>query len=69
MIKLNARHSLKGKLRVENFISEHVHELVSPTKRMFMKSQRHINFAQAVEMQIANQSGITPKLTVGFMAK
>lgn len=69
MLKVNARHGLEGKFRVEKFISEHTHYLASPRKRMFLNSQRNIDTAQAAELDMAEQSGITPKASVEFMAR
>ncbi|OMO81611.1 hypothetical protein COLO4_23494 [Corchorus olitorius] len=59
----------EGKLRVSKFIAEHSHALASPHKRIFLRSQRKINLAQAAELDIADQSGIAPKESVGFLAR
>ncbi|KAL4318052.1 hypothetical protein GQ457_18G005870 [Hibiscus cannabinus] len=57
------------KLQVTEFIADHTHALASPSKRMFLRSQRTINLAQAAELDIANRSGLAPKESVGFLAR
>ncbi|OMO93847.1 hypothetical protein COLO4_16646 [Corchorus olitorius] len=53
----------------KKYANEHSHALASPHKRMFLRSQRTINPAQAAELDIADQSGIAPKESVGFLAR
>ncbi|KAK8993539.1 hypothetical protein V6N11_033634 [Hibiscus sabdariffa] len=48
---------------------DHTHALASPSKRMFLRSQRTINLAQAAELEIADRSGLAPKESVEFLAR
>ena len=45
------------------------HVLASPQKRIFLRSQRSINPAQAVEAELADSFGIAPRASVGLMAR
>ena len=45
------------------------HVLASPRKCIFLRSQRSINPAQAVEAELADSSGIAPRASVGLMAR
>lgn len=67
MIKVSARNG--EKLQVVKFVSKHTHSVVSPRKRIFLRSQRKVNDAQAVEVEMAEESGIAPKQGIGFMAR
>ncbi|XP_075648610.1 protein FAR1-RELATED SEQUENCE 5-like [Castanea sativa] len=66
-MKISCRYS--EKYCVVKFVSEHTHVLASPRKRIFLRSQRSINPAQAVEAELADSSGIAPKASVGLMAR
>ncbi|KAK8490155.1 hypothetical protein V6N11_043369 [Hibiscus sabdariffa] len=48
---------------------EHTHALASPSRRMFLRSQRKINLAQVAELEIADCAGLAPKESVGFLAR
>ncbi|KAK8538870.1 hypothetical protein V6N12_034577 [Hibiscus sabdariffa] len=48
---------------------DHTHALASPSKCMFLRSQRTINLAQAVELEITDRSGLAPKESVGLLAR
>ena len=54
---------------VVKFVSEHTHVLASPCKRIFLRSQRSINLAQAVEAELVDCSGIAPRASVGLMTR
>ncbi|KAL4318319.1 hypothetical protein GQ457_18G011190 [Hibiscus cannabinus] len=58
-----------GKFQVTEFIEDHTHALVSPSKRIFLRSHRKINLAQAAELEIADRSGLAPKESVEFLAR
>ncbi|KAK9027452.1 hypothetical protein V6N11_067287 [Hibiscus sabdariffa] len=58
-----------GKFQITEFIADHTHALASPSKHMFLRSQRTINLAQAVELEIADRSGLAPKKSVGILAR
>ncbi|KAL4332079.1 hypothetical protein GQ457_15G027670 [Hibiscus cannabinus] len=60
---------INGKFQVTKFIADHTHVLASPSKRMFLRSQRKINLAQVAELEIADRSGLAPKESVGFLAR
>ena len=45
------------------------HVLASPWKRIFLRSQRSINPAQAVKAELADSFGIAPRASVGLMAR
>ena len=51
------------------FVSEHTHVLASPCKCIFLRSQRSINSAQAVEAKLADSFEIAPRASVGLMAR
>lgn len=57
-----------GKFRVTHFETEHNHELVTPRSTHMLPSQKRLSFAQAVESNAANDSGLdgVPKLGMGF---
>ena len=65
--KINCR-SIE-KYVVVKFVAKHTHVLVSPHKHMFLKSQRTINPKPAVDAELANSSGIVPKVSIGLMAR
>ena len=46
-----------------------IHVLAFPRKRMFLRSQRSINPAQAIEAKLVDSSGIAPRASVGLMAQ
>ena len=50
-------------------MSEHTHVLASPRKCIFLRSQRSINLAQAVEAKLADSSRIAPRASVGLMTR
>ena len=54
---------------VVKFVSEHTHVLASPCKHIVLRSQRSINPTQAIEVELADSSGIAPRASVGLMAK
>ncbi|KAK8491764.1 hypothetical protein V6N12_005720 [Hibiscus sabdariffa] len=58
-----------GKFQVTEFIADHTHALVSPSKRIFLRSHRKINLAQAAKLEIADRSGLAPKESVEFLAR
>ncbi|GMI85222.1 FAR1-related sequence 5 [Hibiscus trionum] len=58
-----------GKFQVSEFIADHTHALASPSKRMFLRSHRRINLAQAAKLEIADRSGLAPKESVEFLAR
>ncbi|XP_075674787.1 protein FAR1-RELATED SEQUENCE 5-like [Castanea sativa] len=66
-MKISCRYN--EKYCVVKFVSEHTHVLASPRKRIFLRSQRSINPAQAVEAELADSSGIAPRASVGLMAR
>ncbi|GMY13191.1 protein FAR1-RELATED SEQUENCE 12-like [Fagus crenata] len=57
-----------GKFRVTHFEINHNHEFVMPSTAHKLPSQKRLKFAQAVEADLANHSGIdgVPKLGMGF---
>ena len=65
-MKISCRYS--EKFCVVKFVSEHTHVLSSPRKHIFLRSQRSINPAQAIEAELADSSGIAPRASVGLMA-
>ena len=65
-MKISCRYS--EKFCVVKFVSEHTHVLASPRKHIFLRSQRSINPAQAIEAELADSSGIAPRASVGLMA-
>ena len=62
-----SRRSTK-KYCVVKFVAKHLHVLTS-RKRMFLKSQRTIALAQAIEAELMDSSGVAPKATIGLMAR
>ena len=50
-------------------MSKHTHVLASPHKHIFLRSQRSINPAQAIEAELADSFGIAPRASVGLMAR
>ncbi|XP_075633637.1 protein FAR1-RELATED SEQUENCE 5-like [Castanea sativa] len=66
-MKISCRYS--EKYCVVKFVSEHTHVLASPHKRIFLRSQRSINLAQAIKAELADSSGIAPRASVGLMAR
>ncbi|KAK4597711.1 hypothetical protein RGQ29_015290 [Quercus rubra] len=46
-----------------------IHVLASHRKRIFLRSQRSINPAQAVEAELADSFGIAPRASIGLMAR
>ncbi|XP_056692025.1 protein FAR1-RELATED SEQUENCE 5-like [Spinacia oleracea] len=50
-----------GKYRVHEFVSEHNHVLHCPRTSYLLSSQRKITEAQAVEIELADDSGIRPR--------
>ena len=66
-LKISCRCS--EKYCVVKFVSEHTHVLTSPRKRIFLRSQRSINLAQAIEAKLVDSSGIAPRASVGLMAR
>ncbi|KAF7819476.1 protein FAR1-RELATED SEQUENCE 5-like [Senna tora] len=57
-----------GKFQVTHFETEHNHEFVTPCTAHTLPSQRRLSFAQAVESNVANDSGLdgVPRLGMGF---
>lgn len=57
-----------GKFRVTHFETQHNHEFVTPSTVHMLPSQKRLTFAQAVEADLANGSGMdgVPKLGMGF---
>ena len=66
-MKISCRYS--EKYCVVKFVLEHTHVLASPHKRIFLRSQRSINPAQAVEAELVDSSRIAPRAGVGLMAR
>ncbi|XP_038975003.1 protein FAR1-RELATED SEQUENCE 5-like [Phoenix dactylifera] len=66
-MKISRRAS--EKYSVIKFVSNHTHVLASPRKRIFLRSHRTINPAQAVEAELADTSGIAPKASIGLLAR
>ena len=66
-MKISCRYS--EKYCVVKFVSELIHVLASHRKRIFLRSQRSINPAQAVEAELADSSGIAPRASIGLMAR
>ncbi|KAE8697210.1 hypothetical protein F3Y22_tig00110627pilonHSYRG00067 [Hibiscus syriacus] len=62
-------HWFNGKFQITEFIPDHNHALASPSKRMLLRSQRTINFAEAAELEIVDRSGLTPKESFEFLAR
>ena len=50
-------------------MSKHTHVLAFPRKRIFLRSQRSLNPAQAIEAELVDSSGIAPRASVGLMAR
>ncbi|KAK8601299.1 hypothetical protein V6N12_051137 [Hibiscus sabdariffa] len=50
-----------GKFQITEFIADHTHALASPSKRMFLRSQRTINISQVAELEIADSSSSTKR--------
>ncbi|BFG27028.1 hypothetical protein CerSpe_133020 [Prunus speciosa] len=57
-----------GKFCVTHFEPKHNHEFVAPCTTYLLPSQKRLNFAQAVEADLGDKSGIdgVPKLGMGF---
>ncbi|GKV07865.1 hypothetical protein SLEP1_g19575 [Rubroshorea leprosula] len=57
-----------GKFCVTHFETEHNHEFVTSSSAHLLPSQKRLTFAQAVEAELANNSGMdgVPKLGMGF---
>ncbi|XP_062101001.1 protein FAR1-RELATED SEQUENCE 5-like [Humulus lupulus] len=66
-IKINSRQT--GKYKVVEFIEEHSHVTSSPTKSHLHRSQRKLTAAQAVEIELAEDSGIAPKASLELMVR
>ena len=66
-MKISCRCS--EKYCVLKFVLEQTHVSASPRKCIFLRSQRSINPAQAVEAELAGSSGIAPRASVELMAR
>ncbi|KAL5581286.1 hypothetical protein UlMin_013728 [Ulmus minor] len=57
-----------GKFRVSHFERKHNHEFVTPCTAHMLPSQKRLTFAEAVEADLADNSGMdgVPKLGMGF---
>ncbi|KAM1631202.1 hypothetical protein ACFX2K_019235 [Malus domestica] len=55
--------------KVIKFIPEHTHPTSSPSKTHFFRSHRNMSFAQKVEADMADSSGIAPRESVEFMSR
>ena len=51
------------------FVSKHTYVLAFPRKRKFLRSQRSLNPAQAIEAELVDSSRIAPRASVGLMAR
>ncbi|XP_056690357.1 protein FAR1-RELATED SEQUENCE 5-like [Spinacia oleracea] len=56
-----------GKYRVHDFVSEHNHILHSPDTSYLLSSQRKISEVQAIEIELADDSGIRPRAAHEFI--
>ncbi|XP_057809346.1 protein FAR1-RELATED SEQUENCE 5-like [Salvia miltiorrhiza] len=66
-LKVSSRET--GKLCVVQFVEEHNHYLSSPNKIHLHKSHRKIAPVAALQIQMANDVGITPKASHDLMAR
>ncbi|XP_057794140.1 protein FAR1-RELATED SEQUENCE 5-like [Salvia miltiorrhiza] len=66
-LKISSRET--GKLCVVQFVEEHNHYLSSPNKIHLHRSHRKIAPAAALQIQMANDVGITPKASHDLMAR
>lgn len=56
-----------GKYQVHDFVSEHNHVLHPPETSHLLSSQRKISEIQAIEIELADDSGIRPKAAHEFI--
>ena len=67
--KLSVSSRSNGKYSIYKFISEHSHDLVSPSKSHFLRSHRSLNDIQRFQIDMAQSSGITPKASMDLLAR
>ncbi|XP_058071011.1 protein FAR1-RELATED SEQUENCE 5-like [Magnolia sinica] len=65
MIKLQKN----GKYSVNKFVAEHNHEVVTPTKVHMLRSHRSLTDDQKADIDIINDSGITPRAGVEYFSR
>ncbi|CAL2237302.1 unnamed protein product [Prunus armeniaca] len=61
--------NLNEKYRVMEFVSEHNHVTISPSKTHFFRSHRKITLPQIAEVDMANSSRIAPKAALEFLSR
>ena len=69
LVEMNISCRSIEKYYVVKFVAKHTLVLASPSKRIFLRSQKTITPAQAVEAELTNSSGIAPKASTGLMAR
>ncbi|KAF1867708.1 hypothetical protein Lal_00050141 [Lupinus albus] len=67
--RMKISNRLTGKLSITEFIAEHNHQTSTPSKSHLHRSQRKITLSQAVEVDLAESCGITPKASCELMAR
>ncbi|XP_058106834.1 protein FAR1-RELATED SEQUENCE 5-like [Magnolia sinica] len=65
MIKLQKN----GKYSVNKFVPEHNHEVVTPTKVHMLRSHKSLTNYQKADIDIINDSGITPRVGVEYFSR
>ena len=69
LARLTISLQVNGKYRVIDFESNHNHELVDKSCVHMLPSQRIITDVQAIEIKLANNSSIPPKLAHELMSR
>ncbi|XP_059639113.1 protein FAR1-RELATED SEQUENCE 5-like [Cornus florida] len=62
-------NELNGKYLVDNFVESHNHPLIIDECTHMMSSQRCISSVQAIDVELASNSGIAPRNSYELMAK
>ncbi|XP_074359402.1 protein FAR1-RELATED SEQUENCE 5-like [Apium graveolens] len=58
-----------GKYKIFKFISEHSHDLISPSKSHFLRSHESLNDIQKSQIEMAHSSGIAPKTSTDLLSQ
>ena len=67
--KLGVSSRSNEKYRIYKFISEHSHDLVSPSKSHFLRSHRSLNDIQRFQIDMEQSSGIAPKPSMNLLTR
>ncbi|XP_038699628.1 protein FAR1-RELATED SEQUENCE 5-like [Tripterygium wilfordii] len=59
----------REKYIVKEFVEEHNHELQLPTTTHMLRSHRELTTAHALTIELASDSGLTPKVTQELMSR